>query len=1676
MSVLETPAPSLPTLEQKLQTTARLRMLSWVCVGLALAVTATIAAFATYSLIDLGWHLSSFGRLVAVAATGLLGIGMIALGLHLAWRQSRDRQREVLAVQQANPELGNALSASLLYGADATLTRRESSPAIVDRLVSATAQTAERATFTRAVSWRTPKMYALIALALLLAALIAAQMNLRIFSLTWQRFLNPWAELPAPTWTALGAIGPHGTPENRWQVPAGAAVTVTAEVLEHDPGEAFIETRTANSDWLRRKMYKLNATGDGAGRYGYDIDNLLQDVQYRVICGDAESVRLNIPVSIDPQLADLEIVITGPAFLRRQPTVVRGVGDIDALTGSTVEIRARANKPLAAGQLEFFGPAAAGGESTASVSAATTVAGQIGVTPYADACEAALALAKLNPEAATAVPIGPTDHDLIARFTVGESGQYRLILRDRDDKRNGDELRYSIRARSNNPPKVKITAPGKDLSVKTNATVGIDLTAEDDFSLREVGLYLMIDRTIQRKTLLRPADGKTAVRADYDLELGHHTFQGGEVITYWAFAVDEDGSVEGREITSEPQFLMTFAENNFEQDNQQQPPPMSDQNKKATLGLDQLIEDQKGTVKDTFALHMQMGLSFNRKAFAKAAGADGAAQPAAETAVAELPPPTAVKPEHAARSTTLGATQTRIQNDLRQLIADVKAELAKLQAEAPSPATPGTPGGPGGEPAPPQNGLGAKELELLEQAAAKMDEVQPPLKANRPDSAVKPENEALRLMSEARKLILSNNGSGQMKMALDSAQRKKQQRDRQQQDQQAQQTAEQMRKLPPMLEDMEEMQEEAKKLEKRLEEQQKQAQANQPPPNAAQPQTEQQKKEAENRRLDKKHKEEENRRLAEALRDRSQELANLAKETADRLREMNQNSDANKDAQRQRDQAAEKMEQTARKLTRAADQAGQAQKPEDAQQAQKDLADAQADVKDAADKLNQSLQSQNRQRLDQAVQDAQQLEQRQQQLAQETAGLQKHAANQPQPANSPKTPPPAGTEPQTPAAGDPATAQQQTAARNNLAQQQKSLETDLGALRERLKDLADQLDRDQPAGTPQSQVVDALNEAARKAETRGDLQRDLNNAAKELQSGDLNRATDKQQSAAQGMRDLRQDIEQAQAHNAGAARDELNRTLDQLADLRRKINQAKQTQEENPAAQPDTAPLATQAEQTAKQVEDLAAADRQTRRDAADKLQRAIQQLQTPAGAERPQQLQAAAQDVAAAAKDLERALQSLDQNQVQKTQKLVDRALANQQAANLAMTDARDAKTQQAQRQANPEPTATPANRQATERAAQQADAAAKKAADRQRQAADTTTEIEEALRKLQTYLNGGRNPDQQPPAASEESQPRKLAQAAADRFADQKIPGATQTLADKIAELRDKQTAPTASAEPSPTAPTRPQPGAPIDPRDAAAKWQEHHAAGGKIENDLTDIHQRLAQLQAAIDQDELKRLEAAKQAVQAMEQKLAPTAGEPQPGTTPPKPIAVDATPPSLTDPKTAGASQPLTADALKQMNRDLDQLKGDLGRLNLDEKTMAAIELAGENLRQALQESPTGRPQADPQAPPNRADPRGRPQPGDQNQPGEQPQPHGRPQPQSGEQPTFADRPGTRAGRDQLRFVRGGLERAIERVLEDRRIGSETADEAPRRYDALVDKYFETLSDEQIEKNAIRNQGR
>src|SRR4029079_10559108 len=120
-------------------------------------------------------------------------------------------------------------------------------------------------------------------------------------------------------------------------------------------------------------------------------------------------------------------------------------------------------------------------------------------------------------------------------FKVEKDDEYQLHVANMK-KKTGDGSLYHLKALKDRPPRVTIKKPEKDLMVHRSQTVNVEISADDDVGVAEIGIFhsLELDET---KVLVRRMD-PPSMRADGKLvwELGNMGLKGGEVIAYYAYA------------------------------------------------------------------------------------------------------------------------------------------------------------------------------------------------------------------------------------------------------------------------------------------------------------------------------------------------------------------------------------------------------------------------------------------------------------------------------------------------------------------------------------------------------------------------------------------------------------------------------------------------------------------------------------------------------------------------------------------------------------------------------------------------------------------------------------------------------------------------------------------------------------------------------------------------------------------------------------------------------------------------------------------------------------------------------------------------------------------------------------------------------------------------------------
>ncbi|HYG77524.1 MAG TPA: DUF4175 family protein, partial [Planctomycetota bacterium] len=856
--------------------------------GLCFGLSVFVAAFLGFSAADILFKLSVGTRVFALFSTIIGVVGVFYWCVIRPWTKLGGSLHVARGVESAFPQLEEQLSTALEYGQNPDLSVKTSSPQLVGALMKQAAEKSEPLDFGRTIRWKPFVIAALIAFVLAAGFAGYAAKNRRLFAITFARFLKPTAAIAAPTLTEIKSVKPGND-----EVPVENSVPVSVALDGSLPETATLSVFIGDEKdgrWEDRVMDRDPADG----QYKATLRRLLDTTRYKIKAGDTESPEFKIDVYKLPEITDFSLRVEHPAYTGKgTETLAPGIGDVRALKGTIVHVDLKANTDLSAAKATY--------KSGSSEVPAT-------IDP-ADKRKATLS------------------------FKVEKDDEYQLHVANAKNK-TGTGSVYMIKALKDRAPRVTIKRPEKDLMVHRSQTVNVEITADDDIGVGEIGIFhsLGLDET---KVLVRRLD-PASIRAEGKLvwELGNMGLKGGEVITYFAYAMDNDTITGPKLIKSDIHFLTVYDEEEYDspqspkKDPGQGTPP-------AVKQLDKLIDVQKKLLKETFAQ--------------------------AQTRDASKPAPLS-EAEKAAAARTAEA-QKKLKGQVADLLEKVRQEMEAAEA-APPPGEGQDPNGP----RPQQPGLSEKELKHMEQAGEKMGVAEAQLKVPDTNMAIRPETEALRHLSETRRLLLSEkDGDPRFKMAMDKQSKKKKQQEQNQQQQDQEQAKQELAEMPKMMD-------REKQIERELEELNARKKKNPPPPPGT-PMTEEQKKE-----------QEEQRKLQREL---QQELEKLAKESEERARKLDQLAQRNQDMQ----QSADKMQQAADKLQKAAEEAKK-QAEKNTREAQEKTKEAQNDTKDAQRSLRNAMEKQLRQELANMAKDAQELAQRQQSLAEQAQQMQQQQNQQ----------------------------------------------------------------------------------------------------------------------------------------------------------------------------------------------------------------------------------------------------------------------------------------------------------------------------------------------------------------------------------------------------------------------------------------------------------------------------------------------------------------------------------------------------------------------------------------------------------------------------------------------------------------------------------------------------------
>jgi collagen type III alpha len=388
------------------------------------------------------------------------------------------------------------------------------------------------------------------------------------------RVIAPWEDVARPTRVHILQVTPGDS-----EVYQGESVAIAAEVAGSVDREQGVRVVFSSLDGrtVNQSVPLVAAAGESWFRAPVPpgTAGIEEDLVYHVEAGDARSAEYQLRVSPAPTIWVEQLEYALPKYTGLEPETVERQGDIRALEGTRVTIRARANHPIKTAFLELE-PAVAAGVAATEFPPTEGVPSTAGKMD-ADASSSGT-VDGVPPQSPTTSPVSPLPRDPSSTAPLGtQRGElplrqrqpmqvngldatatlilelqadrrtprfhaYRLgIVTERGDA-NRTPVTYSIEVVPDLPPEVAILTPESErVSVRQDGQQRIEVRAVDpDFGLKHLQLVGSVEgRVVFERQLIDDPTGRTGQQlASFQFIPSELGLRAGTKVTYRAIARD----------------------------------------------------------------------------------------------------------------------------------------------------------------------------------------------------------------------------------------------------------------------------------------------------------------------------------------------------------------------------------------------------------------------------------------------------------------------------------------------------------------------------------------------------------------------------------------------------------------------------------------------------------------------------------------------------------------------------------------------------------------------------------------------------------------------------------------------------------------------------------------------------------------------------------------------------------------------------------------------------------------------------------------------------------------------------------------------------------------------------------------------------------------------------------
>ncbi len=475
---------------------------------MAFTVLAFLLAFALDSFLNLGPTL----RLLMLIAVASVFAVLFVISILRPLTQVPDRSRIARYLEEKHPHLQDRLITAVeLHGkVDPGISK-----ALLEKLLEDARFHIEPLNLRKSLQTRVAYLWSAFSLAVLLCVAALLLSNLGTLSLRPDRILTPW-KFP----TVKPQFGLSVMPGDV-RLATGSDLQITATTTGFESDEVALYYATDDSSWKKTAM---DATSE-ADVYVFTYFDLQKETKYYVKADDELSGIFQIQLYQAPQIKRVDLTYTYPKYTGLPERFEEDSGDIWAPEGTVVSVRIVSDKPLRAGTVQL-------GDSN---NLPTRVV---------------------------------ADTVLTTSIKVKEDDYYTITITDTDDLSNEPPPEYYVHALPNEPPRLTLEWPVRDIQVSMLEEVPIRVKIEDDFGLPNVSLKyvlngdeeeqatrLSLKRANKQSNPAAPIDAQKEFEAEHLFFLEDMKVQPGDFLEYYVEATETSPRGDSEVHTSDIYFI-----------------------------------------------------------------------------------------------------------------------------------------------------------------------------------------------------------------------------------------------------------------------------------------------------------------------------------------------------------------------------------------------------------------------------------------------------------------------------------------------------------------------------------------------------------------------------------------------------------------------------------------------------------------------------------------------------------------------------------------------------------------------------------------------------------------------------------------------------------------------------------------------------------------------------------------------------------------------------------------------------------------------------------------------------------------------------------------------------------------------------------------------------------------